>query len=42
MHPYNYGYDDERGDYKAITKDHLGFRYEIVDTLGRGSFGQAL
>ncbi|GES77434.1 kinase-like domain-containing protein [Rhizophagus clarus] len=38
----NFGFDDERGDYKIIPKDHLCYRYEIVDTLGKGSFGQVL
>ncbi|SNX87041.1 related to putative dual specificity protein kinase pom1 [Melanopsichium pennsylvanicum] len=38
----NHGFDDERGDYNVINKDHLAFRYEIVDLLGRGSFGQVL
>lgn len=36
----NFGYDDERGDYKIISGDHLAYRYEIVDILGKGSFGQ--
>lgn len=39
---YNYGYDDERGDYKVIMKDQVAFRYEVQKPLGRGSFGQAL
>ncbi|EGF97941.1 uncharacterized protein MELLADRAFT_51129 [Melampsora larici-populina 98AG31] len=38
----NFGYDDERGDYLIIRNDHLMFRYEIVDVLGKGSFGQVL
>lgn len=38
----NYGYDDERGDYLVVTNDHLAYRYEILDTLGKGSFGQVL
>ncbi|KAG1749136.1 uncharacterized protein EDB91DRAFT_1244926 [Suillus paluster] len=38
----NFGYDDERGDYQVINGDHLAFRYEIMDTLGKGSFGQVL
>lgn len=38
----NHGYDDERGDYKTVTHDHLAYRYEVVDLLGRGSFGQVL
>lgn len=38
----NFGYDDERGDYLVVNNDHLAYRYEIVDTLGKGSFGQVL
>lgn len=38
----NYGYDDERGDYLIADHDHLAYRYEIIDTLGKGSFGQVL
>ncbi|WFD35470.1 dual-specificity kinase [Malassezia cuniculi] len=38
----NYGYDDERGDYIINSRDHIAFRYEIMKTLGRGSFGQVL
>ena len=42
MFPHNNGYDDERGDYQIILKDHLAYRYEILDKLGSGSFGQAV
>ncbi|KAJ7470446.1 CMGC/DYRK/DYRK2 protein kinase [Mycena latifolia] len=38
----NYGYDDDRGDYLIVNHDHLAYRYEIIDTLGKGSFGQVL
>ncbi|THU99372.1 hypothetical protein K435DRAFT_827726 [Dendrothele bispora CBS 962.96] len=38
----NYGYDDDRGDYQVVNHDHLAFRYEVIDTLGKGSFGQVL
>lgn len=38
----NYGYDDERGDYLVVNHDHLAYRYEVMDTLGKGSFGQVL
>jgi len=39
---YNYGYDDERGDYNVVLKDQIAYRYELLDFLGKGSFGQAL
>lgn len=36
------GYDDEHGSYKRVSKDHLVYRYEVLDILGKGSFGQVL
>lgn len=39
LNEYNYGYDDERGDYQVQMKDHIAYRYEILQFLGKGSFG---
>ena len=37
---YNYGYDDESGNYISQIGDHINFRYEVLSELGKGSFGQ--
>jgi len=36
----NSGYDDERGDYHIVLRDHLAYRFEVLSHLGKGSFGQ--
>ena len=36
----NFGFDDERSDYKLVIGDHIAYRYEIQQILGKGSFGQ--
>ena len=42
LYPYNFGYDDDQGDYKVVMGDHVGYRYEVLSFLGKGSFGQAI
>jgi hypothetical protein len=42
MRIFNYGYDNEEGDYKTVVKDHIGYRYEAHELIGSGSFGQAV
>ena len=39
---FNYGFDDDKGDYNVIVKDHIGYRYEIMGFLGKGSFGTVI
>jgi dual specificity tyrosine-phosphorylation-regulated kinase 2/3/4 len=38
----NWGYDDEEANYKVMQGDHLAYRYEVLGTIGRGSFGIVL
>jgi dual specificity tyrosine-phosphorylation-regulated kinase 2/3/4 len=38
----NFCYDDERGDYKIIKNDHIFYRFEILEPLGKGAFGQVV
>ena len=35
------GLYDDNGDYQARIKDHIAYRFEIIDRLGKGSFGEA-
>jgi serine/threonine protein kinase len=39
---FNDGYDDSRGDYYLTKRDHIGYRFEILSLLGKGSFGQVV
>eukprot|EP00826_Nyctotherus_ovalis_P007297 TRINITY_DN11810_c0_g2_i1.p1 TRINITY_DN11810_c0_g2~~TRINITY_DN11810_c0_g2_i1.p1 ORF type:complete len:286 (+),score=58.54 TRINITY_DN11810_c0_g2_i1:478-1335(+) len=35
-------YDDGIGDYNTYVGEHIAYRYEIIDILGKGTFGQAI
>lgn len=30
----NFGYDDDKGDYRVIPGDHVAYRYEVLSVLG--------
>ncbi|XP_033120572.1 dual specificity tyrosine-phosphorylation-regulated kinase 4-like isoform X2 [Anneissia japonica] len=38
----NNGYDDENGSYIKVLHDHLVYRYEVLEVIGKGSFGQVV
>lgn len=42
LEDHNNGYDDENGDYNIVIGDHIAYRYEVVELLGSGSFGQCV
>jgi dual specificity tyrosine-phosphorylation-regulated kinase 2/3/4 len=37
---YSYNFDDEEGDLKVYAHDQIGYRYEVITIIGKGSFGQ--
>lgn len=38
----NSGFDDDNGSYYKILHDHVCYRYEILEVIGKGSFGQVI
>ncbi|CAG9767634.1 unnamed protein product [Ceutorhynchus assimilis] len=38
----NGGYDDDSGSYNKVLHDHICYRYEILEVIGKGSFGQVI
>ena len=35
--PYNNGFDDESGSYIKVLNDHLMYRYEVLEVIGKVS-----
>ena len=35
-------FSNEKGDYKVIIRDDIKYRYEIIEILGKGTFGQVV
>ncbi|CAG9121662.1 unnamed protein product [Plutella xylostella] len=40
--PNNAGFDDDNGSYNKSMHDHVAYRYEILEVIGKGSFGQVI
>ncbi|CAL8283023.1 unnamed protein product [Boreogadus saida] len=40
--PLSHGYDDRKGHYKMVIKDHIAYRYEVLELMGEGTFGRVL
>jgi dual specificity tyrosine-phosphorylation-regulated kinase 2/3/4 len=38
----NWGFDSAKRDYIVIISDHLDYRYEILEIIGKGTFGQVV
>ena len=38
----NSGYDTKDGDYIVVWHEAIAYRYEVVDRVGKGSFGAVL
>lgn len=38
----NHGLDDDRNDLVLVKHDHIVYRYEILEIIGRGSYGQVI
>ena len=39
---YNSGFDNSEGYYKVVIGDHLLYRYEVLDIMDKGAFGQVI
>ncbi|XP_038623701.1 dual specificity tyrosine-phosphorylation-regulated kinase 4 isoform X2 [Tachyglossus aculeatus] len=38
--PRKVSYDDEHGCYLRVLHDHIAYRYEVLEMIGKGAFGQ--
>ena len=39
---YNSGFDNKKGEYKTVARDHIAYRYEVIGTIGKGAFGEVV
>jgi dual specificity tyrosine-phosphorylation-regulated kinase 2/3/4 len=38
----NNGFDDEEGYYRVQAGDHIAYRYQLIEIIGKGAFGQVI
>lgn len=38
----NNGFDDSEGYYRIVSGDQIGYRFELMELIGKGAFGQVL
>ena len=38
----NNGFDDEEGYYRIQKDDHIAYRYQLIEVIGKGAFGQVI
>lgn len=39
MTSFNEGFDNEKGEYIINLNDHIAYRFEVLEVIGKGSFG---
>ena len=35
----NNGFDDEEGYYRVQKGDHIAYRFQLIEVIGKGAFG---
>ena len=38
----NNGFDDDEGYYRVQKGDHIAYRFELIEVIGKGAFGQVI
>jgi len=38
----NNGFDDDEGYYRVKKNDHIAYRFQLIEVIGKGAFGQVI
>ena len=38
----NNGFDDQDGYYRLVSGDQIAYRFELIELIGKGAFGQVI